>query len=207
MQEQTSLQAGDLAAAVGLDDRPLNLTRPVGERDHRLGPLDAPAQLVEYGDYQCPFCAQALPGVKGILSRDGDRILFVFRHFPLVSQHPRAWRAALAAEAAGAQGGFWPMHDHLLGHQHELSDVELRAHARALGIDLAAFERDLRDPALAERVREDALSGLRSGVLGTPTFFVNGRRLEGGFRPDELESALALAIRVPGSTRLGPRER
>jgi len=198
MDEQTPLRTGDLATAVGLDDRPLHLTRPVGAEDHHLGPLEAPAQLVEYGDYQCPFCAQALPGVKTILSRYGDRVLFVFRHFPLVSQHPRAWHAALAAEAAGAQGRFWQMHDHLLGNQHELSDEELRTHARALGLDMSTYERDLRDPELAQRVREDALSGLHSGVLGTPTFFVNGRRLEGGFRPDELEGAMELAIRVPG---------
>jgi len=197
MQQQTPLQTGDLAAAVGLDDRPLQLIRPVGDRDHRLGPLDAPAQLVEYGDYQCPFCADALPGVKRILSRYGDRVLFVFRHFPLVSQHPRAWRAALTAECAGVQGRFWPMHDHLLGHQHDLSDEDLATHARALGLDMAAYERDLRDAELAAHIREDALGGLRSGVLGTPTFFVNGRRLEGGFRPDELEAAVEQAVRVP----------
>lgn len=199
MHGQTHLQAGDIAeAAVGLDDRPLHLTRPAGERDHHLGRLDAPVQLVEYGDYQCPFCAEALPGVKGILERYGDGVLFVFRHFPLVSQHPRAWHAALAAEAAGAQGRFWPMHDHLLGHQHDLSDEELRTHARALGLDMDAYERDLRDPALAARIREDALSGLHSGVLGTPTFFVNARRLEGGYRRDELEAALGPASGVPG---------
>jgi protein-disulfide isomerase len=198
MEAQTPLQPADLEAAVGLDDRPLHLTRPVTRQDHHLGPVDAPAHLVEYGDYQCPFCAEALPGVKRIVARYEDRICFVFRQFPLVSQHPRAWRAALAAEAAGAQGRFWPMHDHLLGHQHELSDEELRTHARALGLDMTAYERDLQDPDLARRVREDALSGLHSGVLGTPTFFVNGRRLEGGFREDELESAMELAIRVPG---------
>jgi protein-disulfide isomerase len=196
MDEQTPLRAGDVPGAVGLDDRPLHLTRPVGERDHRRGPLDAPAQLVEYGDYQCPYCAQALPGVKGILRRYEAGVLFVFRHFPLVSQHPRAWRAALVAEAAGAQGRFWQMHDHLLSHQHELSDEELVVHARALGLDQGAFERDLRAAELAERVREDALSGLRSGVAGTPTFFVNGTRLEGGFRPDELMAAIELAIGI-----------
>jgi protein-disulfide isomerase len=197
MELQTPLRPGDLAAAVGLDDRPLQLARPVSEQDHHLGPLDAPGQLVEYGDYQCAFCAQALPGVKDVLARYEGRVLFVFRHFPLVSQHPRAWRAALAAEACGTQGRFWPMHDHLLTHQHELSDDELRTHARALGLDMTIYERDHQDPELAQRVREDALSGLHSGVLGTPTFFVNGRRLEGGFRPDELESAMELAIRVP----------
>jgi protein-disulfide isomerase len=198
MDQQTPLRVSDLAAAVGLDDRPLHLTRPIGEKDHRLGPLDAPAQLVEYGDYQCPFCADALPGVKRILLRHGDGILFVFRHFPLVSQHPRAWRAAIAAEAAGAQGRFWPMHAHLLGNQHELSEEELRTHARALGLDMTAYERDLHDPQLTARVREDALSGIQSGVLGTPTFFVNGRRLEGGFKEGELEAAVELATQVPG---------
>ena len=193
MEEQTVLQTDDLAAAVGLDDRPLALTRPVSEEDHQLGPPDAPVQLVEYGDYQCPFCVQALPGLKRILSTYEDRVLFVFRHFPLVSQHSHAWRAALAAEAAGAQNRFWAMHDHLLAHEHDLSDDELRAHARALGLDMTAYERDIQDPALAERVRSDALSGLHSGVLGTPTFFVNGRRLEGGFRSDELTTAIEAA--------------
>jgi protein-disulfide isomerase len=193
VEEQTVLQTDDLAATVGLDDRPMGLTRPVSELDHRLGPPDAPVQLVEYGDYQCPYCVQAAPSVKQILSTYEGRLLFVFRHFPLVSQHPHAWRAALAAEAAGAQNRFWAMHDHLLAHEHDLSDEELRGHARALGLDMTAYERDIQDPALAERVRSDALSGLHSGVLGTPTFFVNGRRLEGGFRSDELTTAIEVA--------------
>ena len=193
MEEQTVLQTDDLAAAVGLDDRPLGLTTPVSERDHRLGPLGAPVQLVEYGDYQCPYCVQALPGLRRILSTYGDRLLFVFRHFPLVSQHPNAWRAALAVEAAGAQDRFWSMHDHLLAREHDLSDEELRQHARALGLDMSEYERAIQDPALAERIREDALSGLHSGVLGTPTFFLNGRRLEGGFRDAELTAAIEAA--------------
>jgi protein-disulfide isomerase len=193
MEEQTMLHTDDLAAAVGLDDRPLALTKPVSELDHRLGPPDAPVQLVEYGDYQCPYCVQAVPGLERILSTYENRLLFVFRHFPLVSQHPHAWRAALAAEAAGAQDRFWAMHDHLLAREHDLSDEDLRMHARALGLDMAAYERDLHEPALAERVRSDALSGLHSGVLGTPTFFVNGRRLEGGFRGDELITAIEAA--------------
>jgi protein-disulfide isomerase len=190
MEEQTLLRTDDRVAAVGLDDRPVGLTTPVSEQDHHLGPLDAPVQLVEYGDYQCPYCVQALPGLKRILSEHGDGLVFVFRHFPLVSQHPHAWRAALAAEAAGAQNRFWAMHDHLLTHEHDLSDEELRTHARALGLDMTAYERDQQEPALAERVRGDALGGLHSGVLGTPSFFVNGRRLEGGFRKDELTAAI-----------------
>jgi protein-disulfide isomerase len=195
MKGQTLYRADDLTAAVGLDDRPLGLTRPISERDHRLGPPDAPVQLLEYGDYECPYCVQAAPGVRSIVSRYGDRLLFVFRHFPLVSQHPHAWRAALTAEAAGAQDQFWAMHEHLLAHEHSLTDEELRSHAQALGLDMEAYDRDLHDPALGVRIREDALSGLHSGVLGTPTFFVNGRRLEGGFRQGELESEIELAGR------------
>jgi len=193
MEEQTMVRTDDVAGAAGLDDRPLGLTRPVSELDHTLGAPDAPVQLVEYGDYECPFCVDAVPGIRRILSAYGDRLLYVFRHFPLVSQHPHAWRAGLAAEAAGAQDRFWPMHDHLLTHEHSLSDEELRTHARALGLDMTAYDRDLQDPALAERVRSDALSGLHSGVLGTPTFFVNGRRLEGGLRKDELVAAIESA--------------
>ena len=193
MEEQTMVRTDDLAGAVGLDDRPLGLTRRVSELDHRLGPSDAPVQLVEYGDYECPYCVDAAPGINRILSMYGDRLVYVFRHFPLVSQHPHAWRAALAAEAAGAEDRFWAMHDHLLTHQHDLSEEELRLHARALGLDMTAYERDIQEPALGERVRSDALSGLHSGVLGTPTFFVNGRRLEGGFRKDELTAAIQAA--------------
>jgi len=195
MEEQTLLRTEDLSGEVGLDKRPLGLVRPVSGADHRIGLADAPVQLVEYGDYECPYCVQALPGVQRILLRYGDRLLFVFRHFPLVSQHPHAWRAALAAEAAAVQDRFWPMHQHLLDHEHVLTDEELSEHARSLGLDMAAYERDMHDPALAEHVRQDALSGLHSGVLGTPTFFLNGRRLEGGFRQDELESAIELASR------------
>lgn len=195
MQRQTPLRADDLPTAdVGLDDPPLQLSRPIDDLDHRLGPADAAIQVVEYGDYECPFCAQAEPGVEEIRARFRDRLLFAFRHFPLVSQHPHAWRAALAAEAAGAHGRFWELHHHLLSHQHALSDDELRNHARALGLDMAAFERDIHDHALAELVRQDALSGLHSGVQGTPTFFVNGRRLEGGFRAEELEAAVEAAL-------------
>jgi protein-disulfide isomerase len=189
------VQPGDLLDAdVGSDHRPAGLARPVDSQDHRIGLLDAAVELVEYGDYECPFCAEALPVVKEILSLFHDGLVFVFRHFPLVSQHPNAWRAALAAEAAGAQHRFWEMHDHLLSHHHSLSKEELWDHARALGLDMTAFEGDLRDPSLAERVRQDALGGLHSGVTGTPTFFVNGRRLEGGFRFEELKTAIEAAL-------------
>jgi protein-disulfide isomerase len=195
MVRQTVLRPNDVSdSSVGQDDRTLTLATPVDDRDHRIGRQDAVVQLVEYGDYQCPFCSEALPSVKELLSVFGDRVVFVFRHFPLVSQHPNAWRAALAAEAAGAQHRFWEMHNHLLSHQHALSDDELKSHARALGLDMEEFERDLHDPAVAERVRQDATGGLQSGVMGTPTFFVNGRRLEGGFRSRELSTAIESAL-------------
>lgn len=196
MSQQTPLRNNDLPAGrgVGLDDRPLSLSRPVDQEDHAIGSTDAAVQLVEYGDYECPFCAEALPRIQELLAERGDRVLFVFRHFPLVSQHPHAWHAAQAAEAAGAQNRFWQMHDHLLSHQHSLTDDELEIHAGALGLDVTAFERDRKDPDLSERIRRDALSGLHSGVAGTPTFFLNGRRLEGAFRSGELEAATEMAL-------------
>jgi protein-disulfide isomerase len=196
MRQQTPLRHDDLPAGrdVGLDDRPVTLSRPVDQEDHRIGSIDAAVQLVEYGDYECPFCSQALPCVQQLIGEHGDRVLFVFRHFPLVSQHPHAWHAAQAAEAAGTQNRFWQMHDHLLSHQHSLTDDELEIHAGALGLDVAAFERDRKDPDLSEHIRRDALSGLHSGVAGTPTFFLNGRRLEGGARPGELEAATEAAL-------------
>ena len=196
MSRQTPFRADDLPTGrgVGLDDRPLSLSRPVDQQDHRIGSLEAPVQLVEYGDYECPFCAEALPGVRDLIREHRDRLLFVFRHFPLVSQHPHAWHAAQAAEAAGAQNRFWEMHDHLFSHPHSLTDDDLETHARALGLHLAAFDRDRKDSKLSERIRRDALSGLHGGVAGTPTFFVNGGRLEGGFRPQELEDAIEAAL-------------
>jgi protein-disulfide isomerase len=179
---------------VGLDRRTLHLDRPIEATDHVRGQLDATVQLVEYGDYQCPFCAQAWPGVADIVSRFADRVVFAFRHFPLVSQHPDAWDAAIAAEAAGRQHRFWEMHKHLLTHQRALKQDELFGYARALGLDLEKFERDFHDSTLAEKVRRDTVSGLHSGVTGTPTFFVQGRRLEGGFREKELLAAIDAAF-------------
>ena len=196
MSRHTPFRPDDLPTerGAGLDDRPLSLSRPVDQEDHRIGSQEARVQLVDPADYESPFCAEALPGVRDLIREHRDALLFVFRHFPLVSQHPHAWHAAQAAEAAGAQNRFWEMHDHLLSHQHSLTDDELETHARALGLDLAAFARDRKDSKLSERIRRDALSGLHSGVAGTPTFFVNGERLEGGFRPQELEDAIEAAL-------------
>ncbi len=191
----TPAREADVASMdVGLDHRPVQLARPLDEHDHLRGSLSAPVQLVEYGDYECPFCADARPGVDRLVDNFKAEVVFAWRHFPLVSQHPNAWPAAVAAEAAGRQGRFWDMHNHLLSHQHRLTADELRNHADALGLDMERFDADVHDAEVAAGVREDALSGLRSGVTGTPTFFVAGRRLEGGFRPDQLRSAIESAL-------------
>jgi protein-disulfide isomerase len=138
------------------------------------GAADAPVTLVEYGDFQCPYCGDAYPVVQELLERFGNELRFVFRHMPLADLHPRAPAAAEAAEAAAAQGRFWEMHDRLFTHQLELSDAELHAHAAAIGLDLDRFDRELSARIHASRVEQDYLSGLRSGTPSTPRFFING---------------------------------
>jgi Na+:H+ antiporter, NhaA family len=151
------------------------LSTPVdADSDHVRGAADAPVTLVEYGDFQCPYCGDAYPVVNQLLERFGDRLRFVFRHMPLADLHPRAPAAARAAEAAGAQGRFWEMHDRLFEHQLELGDGDLRGHAEAIDLDLERFERDLADATLGARVEADFRSGALSGVPSTPRFFVNG---------------------------------
>ena len=151
------------------------LSPPVdADRDHVRGAADAPVTLVEYGDFQCPYCGEAYPVVKQLLERFGYRLRFVFRHMPLADLHPRAPAAARAAEAAGAQERFWEMHDRLFEHQLELGDGALRGHAEAIDLDLERFERHLADATLAARVEADFRGGARSGVPSTPRFFVNG---------------------------------
>jgi protein-disulfide isomerase len=172
------------------------LTVPVSERDHIQGAFNAPMTLVEYGDYECPYCGAAYPFVKEVQRTMGDRLAFVFRHFPLVSAHPHALIAAEAAEAAGAQGQFWPMHDRLYEHQHALDPQSLVKHAASLGLDLERFVEDLETHRHLPRIREDLASGARSGVNGTPTFFVNGVRHEGAYDATNLISALTRTARV-----------
>src|SRR6266478_4479637 len=155
------------------------LTLPVGQRDHWQGPENAPVTLLEYGDYQCPYCGQAYPIVKELQRRLGDRLSFVFRNFPLTQIHQHAQQAAEAAEAAGAQDKFWEMHDALFEHQRALDDKHLKEYAAKLGLDEARFSREMAEHSYAARLREDLLSGARSGVNGTPTFFINGERYDG----------------------------
>jgi protein-disulfide isomerase len=155
------------------------LTLPVSGRDHTLGPANAPATLLEYGDYECPHCRAAYPVVEALRERLGDILQFAYRHFPLSQIHPHALLAAEAAEAAGAQGEFWEMHDALFTHQDALDGAHLMLYAAAIGLDTGAFQRDLETQAHAGRVQEDFMSGVRSGVNGTPTFFINGLRYDG----------------------------
>jgi protein-disulfide isomerase len=152
---------------------------PIAGRDHIQGPIAAAITLVEYGDYQCPFCGEAYPIVKAVQERLGDRLCFAFRNFPLVNAHPNAEHAAEAAEAAGAQGKFWEMHDLLFENQDALEDENLAAYATALGLDAKRLLTEVQASAHLPRVREDFKSGARGGVNGTPTFFVNGERYDG----------------------------
>jgi protein-disulfide isomerase len=177
----------------GKHERPL-LTMPVGLRDHMQGKASAPVTLVEYGDYECPYCLKAYPIVKKIQGRLGSNLRFVFRNFPLSQTHPHAQAAAEAAEIAATQDKFWEMHDYLFEHQDELDDAGLKRHAAALGLDTASFNHDLDRHTQAPRVREDFLSGVRSGVNGTPTFFINGIRHDGRWEFGPLMSALSKAI-------------
>ena len=167
------------------------LTVPVQEgRDHIQGASDAPLTLVEYGDYQCPYCGRAYPIVKEVQERLGERLRFVFRNFPLATIHPHAEHAAEASEAASAQDRFWEMHDHLFEHQTRLRDEDLHGYAEALGLDVGRFDRELAEHVYAEQVHADFMGGVRSGVNGTPTFYVNGERHDDSYDADALIAAL-----------------
>ena len=169
------------------------LTAAVGDKDHRLGSDDAPVTLVEYGDFECPYCRQADPVVKEVRRQAGGRLRFVFRHFPLSQAHPHAQHAAEAAEAAGAQDRFWEMHDVLFERQSALDDSDLVAYAEALGLDRARVARELTEGTHEERVRLDFTSGVRSGVNGTPTFFINGYRHDEAWDAEALLAAIGQA--------------
>lgn len=166
------------------------LTIPVGERDHRQGPANASVTLVEYGDYECPYCGEAYPIVKHVQEALDDRLQFVFRNFPLTAAHPHAQQAAEAAESVGAQGKFWEMHDALYEHQDDLKTAGLLRLASLVGADATTTAKDLQSGAFEDRVYEDFMSGVRSGVGGTPTFFINGSRYDGSWDADTLIAIL-----------------
>jgi protein-disulfide isomerase len=170
------------------------LTVPVTEdRDHIQGSAEAAVTLVQYGDYECPYCGEAYPIVKDVQSRMGERLRFVFRNFPITTSHPHAERAAEAAEAADAQGKFWQMHDLLYENQRRLRDEDLRTYAERLGLDLELFDKEMAEHVHIGRIHDDFMSGVRSGVNGTPTFYINGVRHDDSYETEILLDALERA--------------
>jgi protein-disulfide isomerase len=166
------------------------LILPISKRDHVQGKEHAPVTFVEYGDYECPYCGQAYGIIQQLKRQEGERMRFVFRNFPLSQIHPHALHAAYSAEAASLQGKFWEMHDLLFKNQHALEDQDLLAYAQAIDLVIEQFINDFRSEAVREKVQEDFMSGLRSGVNGTPTFFINGVRYDGSYELDMLTAAI-----------------
>jgi protein-disulfide isomerase len=164
------------------------LTVPVSARDHHRGPLRSTAQLLEYGDFECPFCGAMHPLVRAIQEMLGQNLCFAFRNFPLTNMHPHSESAAEAAEAAGAQGKYWEMHDLLFENQEALDYADFAEYASVLGLDSSRLVNEVMTHAHERRVREDFSGGVRSGVNGTPAFFINGVRYDG---PRDMESMIA----------------
>ncbi|PYI82116.1 MAG: disulfide bond formation protein DsbA [Verrucomicrobia bacterium] len=167
------------------------LKLPDSERDHVQGTIDAPIALLEYGDYECPFCSEVQPIVKEIQRRLGDDLCFAFRHFPLTNVHPHAEHAAEAAEAAAEQRSFWAMHETLFANQDALDDEALAEYAAALGLNAKRLIQEVISGAHAQRVREDFNSGVRAGVNGTPSLFINGQRYDGARGLEPLLAAVS----------------
>jgi protein-disulfide isomerase len=178
-----------------------SLTPPVGKRDHIQGPSSAAVTLVEYGDYQCPFCGDVQPTIKKLQKHFGDQLRFVFRNFPQTRVHAYAERAAEAAEAAGAQGKFWEMHDYLYEHQQALDAENLVQAAIALDLDKVKFDQAVAERVYADRVRQDLQSGIDSGVGGTPTVFMNGLRNDDNDDFETLKAKIDEAIMLSKASK------
>jgi protein-disulfide isomerase len=172
------------------------LKPPLDDRDHLRGDLSRPVHLLEFGDYQCPYCGRAEPVRIALEQTFGDQLCFAFRNFPIVGAHPYAEIAAEAAEAADAQGKFWEMHDLLFENQHALEVPDLHRYAEQLGLDMGQFVADLRAHRFHEKIRADLHSGAISGVGGTPTFFINGLRHDGPPDFDTLHAAIVRALQL-----------
>ena len=170
---------------------PMHLKLPDPKRDHIQGGTDSPIALLEYGDYECPFCGEVQPVVREIQRRLGENLCFAFRHFPLTNAHLHAEHAAEAAEAAGEQAGFWPMHETLFANQDALDDESLAEYAAALGLDEVRLMQEVISGAHAHRIQEDFRSGVRAGVNGTPCFFINGERYDGSHTFESLWAAVS----------------
>jgi protein-disulfide isomerase len=173
----------------------MSLKPPVSGQDHIQGDAHAVIELVEYGDYQCPHCGAAYPIIKAIQRKMGNKLKFVFRNFPLAESHPDAMHAAIASEAASAQGKFWEMHDMLFEHQHNLTDGALLRYAQQLGLDADQFKTEFEKPATTQRVDAGLESGLRSGVNGTPSFFINGKKYNDSWVEETLLENLLELVR------------
>jgi protein-disulfide isomerase len=182
-----------------------SLTPPIGKRDHIQGPSSALVTLVEYGDYQCPYCGDTYPVIKKLQDHFGERLRFVFRNFPLPRMHRYAQRAAEAAEAAGGQGKFWEMHDYLYEHQESLDADHLVLAADTLGLDKVKFERDVAERVYAGRVQEDTDSGIASGVGGSPTIFIDGVRNKDDDDFETLKAKIEEALLLRQTSNPGKR--
>jgi protein-disulfide isomerase len=167
---------------------------PVNDADHAIGPKDAPIELVEYGDFQCPSCGQAYPVLEMLRENLGKDLRFIYRHFPLTGSHPDAENAARAAEAAGRQGRFWEMHALLFRNQSALDADSLSGYASAIGLDMEQWEGDMGSEAVAAKIAADFQGGLRSGANGTPTFFLNGFRYDGDWSYGPFLEAMQAAV-------------
>jgi protein-disulfide isomerase len=177
---------------------PITLAVPLQPTDHMQGPEHAPVRVVEYGDFECPGCKVAAPTAQLLLDRFPNKILFVYRHFPLEDAHPHALLAAEASEAAAAQGKFWPMHDVLFQNQTHLKPKDLYAYAAKLGLDLARYTAEMDDHIYLQRVREHERGGKLSHLRATPSFFVDGILQDVSFGMETLHSAVAAAVRRAG---------
>jgi protein-disulfide isomerase len=170
---------------------------PITSRDHRRGDPDAPVILVEYGDYQCPYCAMAQPVVRELLHSFGADLALVYRHFPITEAHPLAATAAQAAEFAGDHNAFWDMHEALFANQPRLSLPAIFGIAGAVGLSQVELQQALSDGTYAQKVRDDFMGGVRSGVNGTPCFFINGLRYDGAHSFPDLAAAIAAVRPAP----------
>lgn len=177
----------------------LDLAVPVGASDHTLGPDHARVTVVEYGDFECPNCKQAAPAVKLLLERFTEQVQFVFRHFPQETLHPHALHAAEAAECAGAQGRFWPLHDLLFANQDRLQEKHLRRYAEQLELEMARYDAEMDDEVYLQRIREHIEGGRSSHLKGTPGFFVNGIIVDVSFGLRALFDATAAAMGRDGA--------
>lgn len=172
------------------------LTLPLNSTDHVLGPVSATVTVIEYGDFECPYCRTAYPAVKILLNHFQDRVRFVFRHFPVVEMHPHAERAAESAETAGVQGRFWPMHDLLFENQQHLGEEYLRQYALQARLDLQDYDRDMSSRIHLSFIREQMSGGKQQGARGTPTFFVNGVMEDVSFGMEPLYKAIEANLQL-----------